>query len=273
MEWAKIKNIVILILCTVNLLLLALLLHRANTSRVQSSELLSDAVSILADNGVALPDTVVVPEGTLSALSMERDTALESTLAQALLGPCESEASGSTYTYVNSQGSAIFRSTGDFVITFSTQGSPLAQGELSAHAVDLMQGLGLTCRVESQTQSASQTQVTLCQLWEEVPVFSCQIVLTYDGQSLQSIQGRRMLARQGVPLPDSVLSPPTALVRFLSSIISNGEVCNTILQIQSGYQMSVSLTEPAALRPVWRLSTDTGDFDLDLTSGTAVRFS
>ena len=273
MEWSKIKNIIILILLTVNVLLLGLLTYRESASRAQSSELLADAVAILDSNGVSLSQSLVPQATTLPALSMERDPTLEASLAERLLGTCQAEVSGATYTYVSSNGSAIFRSTGDFVVTYSAQGSPQAEGPLSDHALSLLQSAGLSCQLTGQTHGDGQTLVTLCQLWEGMPVFTCQITLTYQDQSLMSIQGRRAMAAQGSVLSQSTLSAPTALVRFLSAIIAGGEVCNEITRIQPGYQMVVSLTAPITLRPVWRLTTDTGQFDVDLTTGEAARVS
>lgn len=271
MEWSKIKNIIILILLTTNVLLLGLLIYRDSASRVQNTELLTDAVTILADNGVHLSQDLVPADSSLPLMSMERDLSLEAALAERLLGPCQSEASGTTYTYVSSSGSAIFRSTGDFVVTYSTQGGPKADTSLADHALGLLESAGLSCQLTGEAQREGQPQVILCQLWNDVQVFSCQITLTYDQQTLQSIQGRRLMSAQGRPLTQSMLSPPTVLVRFLSAIISEGEVCNEILQIQPGYLMNVSLTEPITLRPTWRLTTDTGQFDVNLSTGETAR--
>jgi hypothetical protein len=273
MEWSKIKNIIILILLTVNVLLLGLLIYRDSTSRAQNTELLTSAVTILSNNGVHLSQDLVPRDTSLTAVSMERDLAQEAALAESLLGPCQSESSGATYTYVSTSGSAVFRSTGDFAVTYSAQGSPVSDVAPAEHALALLELVGLSCQLVEQEQSGSQTQVVLCQLWDDVPVFTCQITLIYEQQALQSIQGRRVLAGQGQSLDQSTLAAPTVLVRFLSAIIATGEVCNEITRIEPGYQMTVSLTEPITLRPIWRLTTDTGRFDIDLATGDTARIS
>lgn len=276
MEWSKIKNIIILILLATNGLLLGLMLYQDSASRARKSELITAAVAVLADSGVTV-ERELVPEGQAARpVSMQRDITLEETMARTLLGPCQSEAAGTTYTYVSANGSAIFRSTGDFVVTYSAQGAAApAEGESPAgHGLALLEEAGLSCRLEGEELQGGQTLVTVCQTWEDIPVFSCGITLVYDDQQrLLSIQGRRLMARQGQPLQQETLTAPTALVRFLSAIVSGGEVCNQITAIEPGYEMRVSLTAPISLSPVWHVSTDTGRFSVDLLSGETLRLS
>ena len=85
--------------------------------------------------------------------------------------------------------------------------------------------------------------------------------------------GRLLVGR---PLEDSsrrTVSVATALIHFLNGVSALGDVCNRIDAIEPGYVTAVSLSGPTALTPVWRVTTDTGAYQLDTVTGGVARAS
>ena len=114
------------------------------------------------------------------------------------------------------------------------------------------------------TEEDGRVLVELYQLWEQVPVFSCQVTLTFDGGQLTQIQGRRM---PGDPVSQGgtgAMTVTTALVRFLSAAAEGGYVCSEIREMTAGYSMTaVPTSSTFRLSPIWQIETDAGNFRLD----------
>ena len=83
-------------------------------------------------------------------------------------------------------------------------------------------------------------------------------------------------APQGQPEADptrQTVSVATALIDFINGVSALGDVCNCLDDIQPGYVTAVSLSSPTVLTPVWRVSTDIGDYQLDTVTGGVTRVS
>jgi hypothetical protein len=52
-----------------------------------------------------------------------------------------------------------------------------------------------------------------------------------------------------------------------------GDVCSRVDGIEPGYLSVTSLSRQMELTPVWRITTDTGAYQLDLVSGEVERVS
>ena len=80
----------------------------------------------------------------------------------------------------------------------------------------------------------------------------------------------------GRPQPDpsrETISVATALIRFFNGVGALGDVCNRIDAIEPGYVAAASLSGPILLTPVWRVTTDTGAYQLDTVTGGVTRVS
>lgn len=72
---------------------------------------------------------------------------------------------------------------------------------------------------EERDEASGQVLLTFHQEWEDVPVFSCRVVLTWEGDELVHLEGSRLsgtsvqASARGEPL-----SAASILVRFLSGI-------------------------------------------------------
>ena len=260
MEWSKIKNIVLIILLLTNLSLLTFVLRRDFQDRAAQTQALENALEFLSEKKVEI-DRALLPKETLSPMKMERDREQESQLAAALLGGdvTEQARGGEVYRYSGSAGSVQFHRDGVFQAAFVQGAFPLEGALPEEHAVATLAKLDYQAQVVSATTDGSgKVTLVLRQLWQDTPVFDCQVTLTYAQDCLISMTGGRRL----------VISVPTALFRFYQGMNTLGDVCRTIQEIQKGY---VTGSGGETLTPVWYISTDTRDYLLDMVTGELSR--
>ncbi len=272
MEWPKLKNIIIAILLLANLFLLVMVGAQERSSLRQQEQALTDALTILQDNGIRLARDTVPDEMALAALTTSRDVQQEAVLAAELLGTCTvSDLGGGRYSYDGPLGHAEFRNNGNFSVTFDpgVYASP-QDTNLELHALTSLQHIGFVGTQVSQEETDLQNLLTLRQTYQGLPVFSCQVTLGYDEQGeLRSISGQRLI---GTPTPDNnqaAITIPTALLRILNGITGLGDVCSEINDITAGYQLSSSDT--VRMIPVWQITTDTGAYILNTLTGELTR--
>ena len=274
MEWSKLKNIIILILLAANLFLLAMAGLQERDSVQYQEQAVEDALVVLQRNGITVAPEVIPGQMMLRSMTVQRDRELEANLAQALLGDCtRSDLGGGRYSYANPVGSAEFRSNGNFSIVFP-KGLALTEGVGNEvdHALAIAAKIGLTGTVAEQTRSADGgIYVTLYQTWQGIPVYSCRITLQYQGGTLCSISGQRLMGEpQPTGLEENLLSIPTVLIRSLNRINDLGDICSEITQLTPGYQMS-NPAEGTRMEPVWNIVTDAGVYQLNAITGILVR--
>ena len=274
MEWSKLKNIIILILLLVNLFLLVMVGVQERDSVRYQEQALSDAVTALGNNGIRLSDEKIPPQMGIGSMTVQRDRGLEAQLAGALLGECEESDLGSgRYAYESGLGSAEFRSNGNFSIVFS-DGIPIAEGMdgEAAHALAFCAENGLHGVPAGREETADgAVSVALYQTWQEIPVYSCRITLQYRDNRLFSISGQRLM---GEPQADNggedLISLPTALMRILTGVKDLGDICREIVDLSPGYQIT-NPAEGTRMGPVWYVTTDTGSYWLNASTGKLER--
>lgn len=271
MPWTKLKNIILAILAVTNLCLLALLARQViqgGQTRAQAQE---DAILFLRSRGVEL-DAGIIPQAMdLPPQTVERDLEGEERAAAALLrGPVTAESrGGEVYRYYNDQGSVQFHSDGTVSAQLDPQSFPLG-GDREAGCLALMDQMGFAGVI---LESAGE-ELVFRQTWQGRPLFTQQVTLVCQGGGLASITAGRQLV--GHPQEDpgrQTISVATALIDFLNGVNALGDVCNRIDGIEPGYVTSASLSGPTALTPVWRVTTDTGAYQLDMVTGGVTRVS
>ncbi len=270
MEWSKIKNIVLIILLLTNLSLLTFVLRRDFQDRAAQTQALENALEFLSEKKVEI-DRALLPKETLSLMKMERDREQESQLAAALLGGdvTEQARGGEVYRYSGSAGSVQFHRDGVFQAAFVQGAFPLEGALPEEHAVATLAKLDYQAQVVSATTDGSgKVTLVLRQLWQDTPVFDCQVTLTYAQDCLISMTGGRRLVGEPTSGSGKVISVPTALFRFYQGMNTLGDVCRTIQEIQKGY---VTGSGGETLTPVWYISTDTRDYLLDMVTGELSR--
>lgn len=271
MPWSKIKNVVLVILVVTNLALLILVGGQA----IQGSRLLSrareDAIQFLRTRGVEVDESIIPQSMELLPQVVERDLTKEEQAAAALLGsPVTAESrGGEVYRYFNDRGSVQFHSDGAFSAQLEAEYFPLGSDH-SEGCLALMERMGL----QGNILEKDGDELTFRQSWNGTPFFTQQMTLVCQGNSLAAVTAGRQLV--GTPQEDPLrknISVATALISFFNGVNGLGDVCNRIDAIEPGYVAAAALSGPIALTPVWRVTTDTGAYQLDTITGGVTRVS
>lgn len=273
MEWSKLKNIILVILVTVNLFLLVLVVYREVRSSRYSESARENAVGVLARSGITVKEEILPRDGRLAPLSMERDKTQEAKAAAALLGNASESVQGGVTVYSGDKGTARFSRSGEFSAVLNAGACPMGEKTAQEHALATLALLNFDGEILSSEEDGDSTVVTVRQLWQGTPVYTCQAVLVYRQGALVSIrEGGTRLTGAPVKSGDAEsLSAVTALLRFLEGITKLGDVCTSLTGMTPGYVFTAGFSDPITLHPVWYLTTDTGAYLLDAVTGELTR--
>ena len=229
------------------------------------------AIDVLEQNGITFGPERLPADTQLRPLTVTRDRESEAQVAQTLLGSAERQGENEVrQLYVGEGGTAEFSMNGTFSV--SLQPGAWVKEHDRSHA-DASQacleriGFQGALETEERDEASGQVLLTFHQEWEDVPVFSCRVVLTWEGDELVHLEGSRLsgtsvqASARGEPL-----SAASILVRFLSGINEGGYVCGRVDGMTAGYLLS-GAARPVELTPVWRIDTDSGSYYVDAYTG------
>lgn len=249
MESSRLKNIIILILLLLNVCLAAVLVGRRadqDATRRQAQEQLS---ALFASVGITLDDAVIPDRVPLSVRSFTRSLSAEEEVAAFLLGDITSrEQSGSSSSYVGTNGAAVFHDNGSFE----------AAGTLAAQDADAF------CRAFCSTFSYRELQVSpngtsaAAVLYREnSPVWNCTVTFTLDGDTVTGAAGTYLPEKSTEqPSDTALLSASAALSAVLESCRTSGAAISAITEVSLCYEYQSSLTAPMTITPAWKVRTD-----------------
>lgn len=271
MEWRKLKNIILIILVVLNVALLALIGGPKLENSYQTAQGSRNAEIFLEQKGIDLSNAAIPDPQVLLPMVVERDTEEEARLAGQLLGEetQQENRGGEVYRYTSALGAVQFHSDGSFWAQLTPEQFPVGRDPKEA-ALAVLELLGFSGSVTAQEENS----VTVCQQWESARLFSQQATVLWNGTGITEITGGRRL--YGTPVADSgrqTIDRPTALIDFYNGLNRLGDVCSRVDAITPGYTSAVSLNKLTTLTPVWRITTDTGVYQLDLVSGSLDRVS
>ncbi|MPM30997.1 hypothetical protein SDC9_77550 [bioreactor metagenome] len=273
MEWSKIKNIILLMLVTVNIFLLVLMVSRQVRSDRYTEDARQSAIEVLKQNGISADKDQIPWEKSLPPLTMSRDTEQEKSAAAALLGECTQSWQGGVYRYSGEKGTVQFSRSGEFSGTFSADAYPLNGTPMEDYALRCLSLIGFQGEVIGMVCQDDSVSVSVRQLYEGVPVFSCVATLVYENDCLISISdgSRRLTGTPKTAVGTQSLSMVTVLLRFLEGTNELGDVCTSLESITAGYTFTSGLADPITLTPTWHVSTDIGEYYLDGVTGKLER--
>ncbi len=269
MEWSKLKNIILVILVITNLVLLAFVASRRLQEARTQEQTRSQAILFLADRRVEVAEGLVPQRILLSPKTVHRDLEQESEAAARLLGgPVQVEARGAeVYRYFNDNGSVQFHSDGTFSAQLASGAYPVGENRAET-CLSLLELLDFTGELTEEKGDA----LIFCQTWEGSPVFNHQVTLELkDGCVAAMTGGHRLVGRPEEDTGRTTITVATALIDFLNGLNTLGDVCSRIDGVEEGYAAAASLSGPMTLTPVWRITTDTGTYQLDLVNGELTR--
>lgn len=271
MPWTKLKNIILAILVLTNVCLLSLAAGPAIQRRRQLSQAREEAVQFLQSRGVQVEESVIPQSMELRPQMLERDLEEEARAAAALLGgPVSAQArGGGVYRYTNDNGSIQFHNDG----TVSAQLKPgvfLLGEDRGKDCLALMERMGC----EGTILEEAGDRLVFRQSWKDSPLFTQQVTLVCREEGLAAITaGRQLIGRPQEDIGRNVLSAATVMIEFINGVSALGDVCNRIDSIEPGYITTTSLSGPTVLTPVWRITTDTGSYQIDTVTGGVARVS
>lgn len=269
MEWSKIKTIILLMLVGVNAFLLLLVGMRAGRGALYEDETRQAAIQVLERGGIEFGLEQVPKDIDLPTLTVARDRESEHSMAQTLLGDVtqtgESEVRPS---YTSQIGMAEFSMNGSFTVSFAQDRWRCSAGETLGEASQAcLEQIGFAGVLDQSVTNDSTTTLTYLQEWEDSPIFSCSVTLVWEDQVLTSMEGSRLAGTVDSSSTQALLSTPTILMRFLSSVSEGGSVCSRIEAMTPGY-LTVGSGRSVQLTPVWHILTDTGAYYVDAVTGT-----
>lgn len=271
MPWTKLKNIILVILIITNAALLVLVAGPVIQGSRVASRAREDAILLLQSRGVQVEERVVPETIALPPRTVERDLSVEERAAAALLdGPVTAEArGGEVYRYYNENGFLQFHSDGSLSAQLEPGRFSLGENR-AAGCTSLMEKLGVRGTVVEEAGE----ELVFRQEWEGWPLFTQQVTLVCRDGCLSAISsGRQLVGRPKEDFSRTTLSVATALIDFLNGVNALGDVCSRIDAIEPGYVATSALSGPTALTPVWRVTTDTGAYQLDAVTGAVSRVS
>ena len=196
MEWPKLKNIILLLLVCVNVCLLLLAGLQGSRSARYEEETRQAAIDVLEQNGITFGPERLPADTQLRPLTVTRDRESEAQVAQTLLGSAERQGENEVrQLYVGEGGTAEFSMNGTFSV--SLQPGAWVKEHDRSHA-DASQacleriGFQGALETEERDEASGQVRLTFHQEWEDAPVFSCRVVLTWEGDELVHLEGSRL---------------------------------------------------------------------------------
>ena len=272
MEWGKLKNIIILILLLINGFLLVLVGTRNSEVRRYEQSAIERSIQVLEENGIQVEEGALPAGGGVEPAGAERDVAAEGRLVSALMGEelAGTHRGGGLYTYVGARGQMSVRAGGELSL-IPSEDSFWSADDPEEHAAALMAALPVETELVRAETAGTAGTITYRQRWEGVPLFSCQVTLTYRAGRLTDLSGSLLAADKSTAESARLLTLPTVLMRFLDEILTSGDVCSSIRAVEPGYRMTQSFSGAVRLTSVWRVSTNTADYYLDGVTGELTR--
>ena len=269
MPWTKLKNIILLILVMTNLFLLVFVLGQAWQNDRAREQTWQGTVDFLARQGVQVDEAILPRTVDLPPQTAQRDLEGERAAAQALLGgEVTMEAlGGEVYRYYNDSGSIQFHSYGAFSAQLEPGAFPAEGGPVRA-AQEALAAIGFQGELLEEGADA----LLFRQTWEGAPLFNQEVTVRCSEEGLTALEnGHRLVGEPREDPSRQTISASTALVSFLNGVSALGDVCSRMDAIQPGYAVTPALSGGMTLTPVWRVTTDTGAYQLDTVTGQVTR--
>lgn len=267
MEYTKIKNIIIVILLALNMFFLVLFLIGRWESGKLEQQAKKDIISLFSSEGITVEETAIPADSTIGYYKTTRDLESEKLIAETLLGTREmTAAGGNIYKYANILGEAVFYPQGEFSVSL-TSGKAFSDTSNSS-ILKFLKDMKIDAEVDRVLPDVSGEGKTLylnC-VYNKTKILNARLAMVFDGERLISLSGKRLVSLP-VYADAKIMSIKTALISFLKGIKSLDPDCNKLSSVSAAYFLLDDGTGGAALIPIWKVDTSTGNYYVNGLNG------
>lgn len=267
MERYRLKNIIILILVLLNIFLAASLLTQKITEHNTQKTAAEQLSALFAADGMQLNPDIVSSDIPPSSCIISRDTALETRVAEQILGEAASpvDQGGGITIYNASAGTVQFRSSGSFDALLDT---PIPEG--NRFCTSFCKTFSYSAPLFDLDEYGSGSATAQQQL-NHLAIYNSTVTFTLDKGQLVAVNGI-LVPENGTPViqEQAPFSAIAALTAFQQSRQETGSVVSAILNMRLCWELQSS-SGSLMLYPVWRISTNTANFYVNCISGAVRR--
>ncbi len=266
MESSKIKNIIIVILLTVNMFFLVIFLIGHTESGKLERQAKEDIVSIFAAAGVSLDISKIPGNISLGYYKLARDTGGEKLIAETLLGAKDMVSEGGNiYRYANVLGEAVFRPSGEFEVYF-TSGKQFEDASPKA-LVAYLKNMGFAANIKNVATEASGGESYVFGLeYAGLRIFNASVVMRFEAGKLVSVSGRRPASAPQYS-DSAIMNVSGALISFINGIRDIDPSCREIRNVSAGYLINEHAAGSFEMLPVWRIEANSGGYYVNALNG------
>lgn len=259
MENSKVKNVIIVILLAVNLALGGLLIRNTTGAQSLKHAAFEDLKAVLKNNGIELRIDALPSAENVFAYTAKRNETAEAEIAKQFINECiVDDQGGNIYYYHSGDGSMRFRSGGDFEAEFeSPVDGAKVKNVLSQYSINI--------------EITQNGEVEASQVLNGYEIVNCKVEAEFEEGNVISLRGRWLLSETETDYTMQAMDATTAMMRFVGIIEKHGIICTEISELSLGYSMSAQVSGLFELIPVWRVVTDTGEYQVNAVTGTVER--
>lgn len=261
MQTSRIKNIVITILLLLNIFFLVIYIRNSAYEQVEERQMLEGIRTLLAENNIELLPDAIEKQNTLQVLTGKISAEAEEEIALALIGGHEKLTDNGT-VYSGSGGTVHFRGGGEFSAEIS---STVQSKNIEIDAKDRIRNMGITAEI----LSVEENSVNAVCVFSGAKIFNCVISFNYENGVLYSVSGRYVskVAVAENKQSEKLVDASTALMKLLEMKMETGDNITEVINVSSGYIMSVSVFGDVELYAAFRITTNAGDYYINSKTG------
>ena len=269
MDGSRLRNYFIALLLLLNAFMLVIV--GAEQAESISNELAveRDLKEIYEKNGIILEDFSIIDNRRLCSYRLSRDIEKEQAVVRTILGENADgkEESGNIMHYESPKGSALFRGTGDFEITFKSDNTSKSSGSPEDQTKELFQKLspdskGTVYTVEKYEDGSSFAEAV--GTFNGMPLFNYKVVFDFSTDScIDSIRGVRIFDTASENQWEQSIDAETALIRFLEQTSHDDRAFTKVFGLSQGFVMYSQVSGTSDIFPVWKIETNAGEFFLN----------
>lgn len=262
MEWKKVRNWLILLLLTADLILAGNIGWQVLQMRRSEWTAVEDAMAVAARAGVTFPAEALraLPERP-KAYQLRRDNSREAQTAQALLGAERaSEPGGGVSIYQSDRGQLSFRRGGAVELSVVWQQDSID----GSQCLELLEEAGFPMEQARLFEAAGQQ--SLLQQYGGRTVFNCRLQWSLQGGYLQ-VRGRWLMNGDAGAETETQPMSRAQLTLSLCALLQERGL-RGIRSLEMGYYLQSEDPQTAVLVPVWAAETAKGRLLLSCLDGT-----